>query len=90
VLRDLDGPQLADQLGKDRRITGTKDGLERTITLPPLGAALLRLIDGQRSLREIHAMLDNRRLDEAGFLAAFAALYRPLHGINWLLLRRAG
>ena len=89
VLRDLDGPQLAGQLAKDRRITGTKDGLERTITLPPLGPALLRLIDGRRSLREIHAALGNPKLDEAGFMAAFAALYRPLNGINWLLLRRA-
>jgi SAM-dependent methyltransferase len=90
VLRDLDGARLADQLGKERRLTGSKDGLDRTITLPPLGPALLRAIDGRRSLRDIKAALADRKLDEAGFLAAFAALYRPLNGINWLLLRRAG
>jgi 2-polyprenyl-3-methyl-5-hydroxy-6-metoxy-1,4-benzoquinol methylase len=87
VLRDPDCARLVEQLGKERRITGSKDGLDRTILLPPLGPAMLRLVDGRRSLRDIQAALGDRKLDEAGFLAAFAALYRPLNGINWLLLR---
>jgi hypothetical protein len=90
VLRDLDGPTLAEQLGRERRIVGTKDGLERSLVLPPLAGPILRAIDGHRSLREIHARLSSeRRLDERAFLQAFATLYRPLHGVNWLLLRRA-
>jgi SAM-dependent methyltransferase len=87
VLRDLDGVRLADQLGTGKRLTGTKDGLERSLALPPHAGSMLRLIDGTRSLREIHAGLAERRFDEAAFRAEFAALYRTLHGINWLLLR---
>jgi SAM-dependent methyltransferase len=89
VLRDIDGAGLADQLGKDRRIVGSKDGIDRQLVLPPLTGPILREIDGKRSLREIHARLSEQHLDERAFLAAFAALYRPLHGINWLLLRVA-
>ena len=55
VLRELSGPELAGGIAPDGTITLVFDGLRLPIALPPLAPAILRLVDGRRSVGEIAA-----------------------------------
>ena len=64
------------------------DGITLRFPLPPLASAIAAQIDGQRSLRDVHAALDARAgLDWAAFSRQFGLLYAALHGSAKLLLR---
>ncbi|MEX0759776.1 MAG: methyltransferase, partial [Tistlia sp.] len=91
-LLDIDARALADSLARKQAISGTVEGLEITLPVPPLAAALAGEIDGRRSFAEILAALRDRRpeIEERAFAAAAQALGGALGGLNKLLLRRAG
>jgi len=55
--------------------------------LPPLAPAILRQVDGTRTIGEIYATL---RADERNFRRQFASLYSALNGMNLMLLRYPG
>jgi hypothetical protein len=54
--------------------------------LPPQAAAILRLVDGRRSVGEIAAMLAERGTGPEAFARAWHATFTMLERINRLLL----
>ena len=84
VLKNVDGPALAAAIGADGSITITGEGIRMNLRLPPLAPAILRAVDGRRSVGEIRAAIG---AGEAPFRRQFAALYRALNGTNQMLLR---
>jgi SAM-dependent methyltransferase len=83
VLRELDGAALAVQAGAGGRLAFDLDGVSLPVALPPLGAALLRRIDGRASLGAVLAGIEapaERARRE------WAALYAGLSAMNRLLL----
>jgi hypothetical protein len=86
VLRELSGPELAGGIQSDGTIAFVLDGLRLPIALPPLAPAILRLIDGRRSVGAIAATLAQYGTDEAAFQRAWRATFTALERINRLLL----
>ena len=81
VFKDIDGAALADAIGPDGAVKISGDGMEMNAKLPPLAPAILRAIDGKRSIAEIRAVIGPATTDE-DFQRQFAALYRLFSGIN--------
>ncbi len=67
------------------------DGWTAKLPLPSLTAALAELIDGRRSLRDIHQALVARRPDLTwdDFLAQFRQYFAAFNGVGHLMLRLA-
>jgi SAM-dependent methyltransferase len=86
VLRELSGPELAGGIQPDGTISFLLDGLRLPIALPPLAPAILRLIDGRRSVGAIAAALAQHGTGEAAFQRAWRATFTALERINRLLL----
>lgn len=87
VLKDIDGPALAGAIGADGSIKVSGDGMEMGIRLPPMAPAILRHVDGKRTIGEIRAAIG---ADGEKFHRQFAALYNALNGMNLMLLRYPG
>ena len=87
VLKNIDGPTLAGAIGPDGGIKVTGDGMGMGIRLPPMAPAILRQVDGKRSIAEIRAAIG---AGEEDFRRQFAALYNALNGMNQMLLRYPG
>ena len=67
----------------------TIDGLAVSFALPRRAVPILRLIDGRRSLGEIHAALaaaEAAPLSWEAFRAEFDQFYSVLNGLNLLFL----
>jgi hypothetical protein len=62
------------------------DGLRAAIPLSAMSPAILRLIDGQRTVGGIAAALAERGVSQTAFERAWRATYYPLEGVNRLLL----
>jgi len=91
VLRELDGPTLAKGLKPGAPLVVEHEGVRLRFPLPRLAAAIARLIDGRRSLGEIHQTLGagpGRDLDWPAFQAEFDRFYAAFNGLNHLLIRR--
>ena len=86
VLRELSGPELAGGIQPDGTITVVFDGLRLPIALPPLAPAILRLVDGRRSVGEIAAELAQRGTGAEAFERGWRATFGALERINRLLL----
>jgi hypothetical protein len=86
VLRELSGTELASGIGPDGTITVVFDGLRLPVALPPLSPAILRLIDGHRTVGSIAATLAERGTGAAAFERAWQATFLALERINRLLL----
>ncbi len=86
VLRELSGPELAGGIAPDGTITLAFDGLRLPIALPPLAPAILRQVDGRRSVGEIAATLAQRGTGPEAFERAWRATFGALEKINRLLL----
>ena len=86
VTREIPGPDLASSIQPDGTITVAYDGLRLPLALPPLAAAILRLVDGRRSVGEIAAALAERGTGADAFERAWRATFSALEGINRLLL----
>jgi len=83
VLRELDGAALAAQAGAGGRLSFDLDGVSLPVALPTLGSAILRRIDGRRSIGAVLAAIDapaERARRE------WRALYAGLNAMNRLLL----
>ena len=87
VLKNIDGPALAAAIGPDGSVKVSGDGMEMGIRLPPMAPAILRQVDGKRTIAEIRAATG---AGEEDFRRQFAALYNALNGMNLLLLRYPG
>ncbi len=89
LLIEIDAGQLAASLERKGSIGGTVEGLDITLPVPPLAAALAAGIDGRRSFGEIVAALRAERGGaERDWVQAAQALTAALGGLNKLLLRR--
>jgi SAM-dependent methyltransferase len=86
VLRELSGSELAGGIAPDGTITFVVDGLRLPIALPPLAPAILRLVDGQRSVGDIAAELAQRGTGVEAFERAWRATFGALENLNRLLL----
>ncbi|MFC3125057.1 class I SAM-dependent methyltransferase [Pseudoroseomonas globiformis] len=86
VLRELDGPTLAKGLATDGVLRVTYDNLRVGVPMPRLAAAILALVDGQRSLGEIGDILAGRGIARDTYRRDLAQLRDGLEPLNRLLL----
>jgi len=84
--REVTGEQLAGHIQPDGAITLAFDGLRAPIPLPAMAAAILRLVDGRRSVGEIGATLAARGASPDAFARAWRATFTALEHVNRLLL----
>jgi SAM-dependent methyltransferase len=89
VFCELDAAELAAKLKPAGVLTASFDGWQSKLPLPPLAPAIAGLIDGRRSVGEIHAALKERRADLAwqAFVEQFRVFYAAFNGIARLMLR---
>jgi SAM-dependent methyltransferase len=87
-LNGLPPAKLAAALERETLLKAEFDGLALSLPLPQGSAAIAALIDGRRSLGEIHAALQARDpgLDWFAFQAVFAPFYQALAGLNLIWL----
>jgi SAM-dependent methyltransferase len=86
VGRELTGEDLAKGIQANNTLFVGLDGLRVPVALPPMAAAILRLVDGKRSVGEIEAALASRGIAADAFARAWQALFPALERINRLLL----
>jgi len=86
VCRETDGPALAAAIRSDGTIKVREPGMAMNIRMPPLAAAILRQVDGRRTVAQIRAAIGPAASDD-DFRRQFAVLYRALNGTNQMLLR---
>ena len=85
VMREMGGEELARAIRPDGTIGFLFDGLRVPVPLPPLAPAILRLVDGRRSVAEIGAAMASRAPPET-FAKAWRATYGALSALNRVLL----
>jgi SAM-dependent methyltransferase len=86
VFREITGQALASGIRPDGTLPVNFDGLRIPIALPPLASAILPLIDGQRSVGAIGAILAGRGMKQDAFGTAWRQTFTALERINRLLL----
>ncbi len=85
VMREMPGAELAKHIRPDGTLPFLFDGLRVPIPLPSLAAAILRLVDGERSVGAIGAALSGRVAPDA-FARAWRETFGPLSALNRVLL----
>ncbi len=86
VTREGPGEALAAAVQPDGMIGFMIDGLRVPVALPPLAPAILRLLDGRRSVAAIAAALAERGTGDDAFRRAWHSTFVALEHINRLLL----
>ncbi len=86
VAREMPAAEMARNIRPDGTLPFRFDGLQVPVPLPPQAAAILRLVDGQRTVGAIGAELASRGTGPEAFARAWAATFRPLERLNRLLL----
>ncbi|HTC12279.1 MAG TPA: class I SAM-dependent methyltransferase [Acetobacteraceae bacterium] len=84
--REVTGEYLASVIQPDGTLTMAFDGLRAPIPLPAMAPAILRLIDGARSVGEISRILAERGSNPDAFTRAWKATFSALERVNRLLL----
>ena len=84
--REVTGEQLAGYIQPDGALTMGFDGLRAPIPLPAMAPAILRLVDGRRSVGEIGATLAARGSKPEAYGRAWRATFAALEQVNRLLL----
>jgi SAM-dependent methyltransferase len=85
LCREISGEELAKNIRGDTLVVGL-DALRVPVPLPPMAAAILRLVDGRRTVGEIGAQLSARGTAAEAFNRAWQGLFPALERINRLLL----
>ena len=86
IAREMPAPELARAIRPDGTLPMTFDGLRVPVPLPPLASAILRLIDGARTVGGIAAALEAKGADAAAFARAWPATFAALSAVNRILL----
>jgi SAM-dependent methyltransferase len=86
VAREMPGEELAKHIRPDGTLPFLFDGLRAPVPLPSLAAAILRLVDGKRTVAEIGAALASRGTSSEAFARAWATTFAGLERVNRLLL----
>ncbi len=86
ILGRLPAAALAGALKREAVLKVDLDGVALRLPLPGLASEIVARIDGEKSLGEIHATLQEHRptLDWLAFKAAFDRVYEALGGLNHL------
>lgn len=89
ALKDVDAVALAASLARNGAISATVGGREVRLPVPPGSERIVALIDGRRSLRQLHGRLraKGEKLAWGAFEERFGTLLRVLLPLNLLLLR---
>ena len=82
VARELPMPELADRIRRDGHLPWQFDALRTDIPLPPLAAAIMKRIDGIRTVSQIASIYP-----AASFDRAWDQIFAPLNQLNRLLIR---
>jgi hypothetical protein len=90
VTREVTGEALAGAIRPDGMMGMMFDGLRLPVALPPLAPAILRLVDGRRSVGTIAAMLAERGIAAEAFARGWPATFGALERVNRLLLAGPG
>ncbi len=83
VFREVTGEVLANAIRPDGTLAVGFDGLRLPVVLPPRAGAILRLIDGKRS---VGAIAESAGMPPDAFDRAWRATYAALERVNRLLL----
>ncbi len=86
VCREVTGDTLARSIGADGRMILGVDGLRIPIPVPPQAGAILRLIDGTRSVARIGEELAARGIKDDAFRKAWHATFTVMERVNRVLL----
>ena len=86
ICRELSGEDIAKGIQGSNTLFIGLDGLRVPVPVPPLAGAILRLIDGKRTVGEIGALLAARGTGLESFTRAWRMLFPALESINRLLL----
>jgi SAM-dependent methyltransferase len=84
--REIDGEALKRGIRPDGTLIVNFDGRRVPVPLPPLAAAILPLIDGQRSIGDIGGILAARGTKADAFTKAWTQAFTALERINRVLL----
>ncbi|WP_428483264.1 class I SAM-dependent methyltransferase [Rhodopila sp.] len=90
VCREISGAELVRGIGSDGILSVILDGLRIPVALPPLASAILPLIDGQRDVGQISAILAGRGMKAEVFGKAWRQTFTALERINRVLLAAPG
>ena len=90
VTREVTGEALAGAIRPDGVMGMVFDGLRLPVALPSLAPAILRLVDGRRSVGAIGAALGERGIGAEAFGRGWAATFGALERVNRLLLAAVG
>lgn len=91
VMRDNDGPSLGAQIKPGMSLKVDMAGVKISLPLPDLAGPVLMLIDGERSLADIHAELQSTAKpapDWETFKAQFDQLFSSLYGLSRMFLKK--
>jgi SAM-dependent methyltransferase len=86
VMREVPGAELAKSVLPDGSLPFLFDGLRAVLRLPVESAAILRAIDGERSVGDLCALFAGRGMAEAKFRRAWAETFVALQAVNRVLL----
>ncbi|MFO1028961.1 MAG: class I SAM-dependent methyltransferase [Acetobacteraceae bacterium] len=86
VIREWTADEFARIIGPDGTLIINLDGLRVPVALPPLALAILKLVDGTRSVGQIAATMAERGIKPDAFDKAWRQTYTALERINRLLL----
>ncbi len=86
LCREITGEDLARGIQSDNTLTVGLDALRVPVPVPPLSRAILPLVNGQRTIREIGAILAGRGIAAAAFDRAWREVFPALERINRMLL----
>lgn len=92
LCREVTGETLARSIGADGTMILAVDGLRIPIPVPPQAGAILRLIDGKRTVAGIGAELAGRGIKDDVFRRAWRTTFTAMQRVNRVLLAapRAG
>ncbi len=87
IAREMPTEELAKHIQPDGTIVMVFDGLRVPLALPPLAGAILRLVDGRRSVAAIAAaMAEGGKVTPEAFERAWRTTFTQLERVNRLLL----
>jgi SAM-dependent methyltransferase len=86
VAREMPAPELAAAIRPDLSLAFNFSGLRVPVPVPALAPAILRLIDGTRSVGAIAEELAARGTDATAFARAWRATWDTLSALNRILL----
>ncbi len=87
LIRGLSPEQAVQSIQANGSIGVMFDGIRTTLALPRLAAAILKLVDGTRTLGEIRATLLERGIAADAFDRDWPLLWTALNALNRLLLK---